>query len=99
MEEGGKEELEREEAEDGGNPVPWWRRNLGWYSPEGGIVTVFVGAAADYTKPNACRPAGKGKNKPQGHHRPTFSSSIAGFKEGRGDSFCVSFRFFLLPVG
>jgi hypothetical protein len=29
MEEGGKEEMEREEGQEGGNPVRWRRPNLG----------------------------------------------------------------------
>jgi hypothetical protein len=33
MEEGEKEEMEREEGEEGGNPVRWRRPNLGRYSP------------------------------------------------------------------
>jgi hypothetical protein len=44
----------------------------------GGVcVNVFIGAGADYTKPKARRPAGKGKKKQQGHQRPA-SSSMAG---------------------
>jgi hypothetical protein len=45
----------------------------------GGVsVNVFIGAGADYTKPKARRPAGKGEKKQQGHQRPASSSSMAG---------------------
>jgi hypothetical protein len=41
----------------------------------GGVsVNVVIGARADYTKPKARRPTGKGKKKQQGHQRPASSS-------------------------
>jgi hypothetical protein len=43
MEEDGWEERERKKGEQGGNPVCWRRRNVGWYSPG---VNVFIQAGA-----------------------------------------------------
>jgi hypothetical protein len=80
MEEGGKEEMEREGGEEArswgllaaSQPGPIYIIARG-----GGVsVTVFIGGGTGYTKPKARRPAGKGK-KQQGQRRPA-SSPIAG---------------------